>query len=47
MNIEKGEEIVGGWATPKIPQVGSYKLLAKQRTDGKIEWRILSSARTG
>ena len=38
MNLEKGEEIVGGWATPKIPQVGIYKLLAKQRRDGIIEW---------
>ena len=38
MNVEKGEEIVGGWATPHIPQVGSYKLLAKKRKDGVIEW---------
>jgi len=38
MNVEQGEEIIGGWATPKIPQVGCYKLLAKQCRDGKIEW---------
>ena len=38
MNVEKGEVIVGGWATPRIPQVGSYKLLAKKRQDGVIEW---------
>ena len=38
MNVEKGEEIIGGWVTPKIPQVGIYKLLAKQRLDGNIEW---------
>lgn len=38
MNVEKGEEIVGGWATPHIPQVGSYKLLVKKRKDGVIEW---------
>ena len=38
MNVEKGEEIVGGWATPHIPQVGVYKLLAKKRQDGVIEW---------
>jgi len=38
MNLEKGEEFVGGWATPKIPQVGIYKLLAKQRQDGVVEW---------
>ena len=38
MNVEKGEEIVGGWATPHIPQVGLYKLLAKRKADGIIEW---------
>ncbi len=38
MTIEKGEEIIGGWATPKIPRIGSYKLLAKQRRDGANEW---------
>lgn len=38
MNVEKGEQIVGGWASARIPQVGVYKLLAKQRKDGIIEW---------
>jgi len=38
MNLEDGEEIVGGWVTAPIPQVGIYKLLAKQRADGVIEW---------
>jgi hypothetical protein len=38
MNMEEGEEILGGWATPPIPQVGVYKLLAKKKTDGTIEW---------
>jgi hypothetical protein len=38
MNVNKGEEIVGGWATAHIPQVGIYKLLAKKRKDGVIEW---------
>ena len=38
MNIEKGEELFGGWATPPIPQVGIYKLLAKKKVDGTIEW---------
>ncbi len=38
MNIEKGEELFGGWATPSIPQVGIYKLLAKKKADGTIEW---------
>ena len=38
MSIEKGEELFGGWATPSIPQVGIYKLLAKKKADGTIEW---------
>jgi hypothetical protein len=38
MNVDKGEEIVGGWASAHIPQVGVYKLLAKKRVDGVIEW---------
>lgn len=38
MNIDKGEEIVGGWASGHIPQVGIYKFIAKKRTDGVIEW---------
>lgn len=38
MNIEKGEEFFGGWATPPIPQVGIYKLLAKKKADGTIDW---------
>lgn len=38
MNVDEGEEIVGGWVTPHIPQVGVYKLLAKKRKDGIIEW---------
>jgi hypothetical protein len=38
MRVEKGEEIFGGWATAPIPQVGIYKLLAKTKTDGTIEW---------
>ncbi|MGC1378865.1 MAG: hypothetical protein WA821_21720 [Anaerolineales bacterium] len=38
MNVDKGEEIVGGWATPHIPQVGIYKLLAKKKKNNTIEW---------
>jgi hypothetical protein len=38
MNVDGGEEIVGGWATAHIPEVGVYKLLAKKRKDGVIEW---------
>ena len=38
LSIEKGEEIFGGWATASIPHVGIYKLLAKKKADGTIEW---------
>lgn len=38
MNVDKGEEIAGIWATPQIPEIGVYKLMAKKRIDGKIEW---------
>ena len=38
MNIDEGEEIVGGWASAYISQVGLYKLLAKKRKNGVIEW---------
>ena len=38
MSLDKGEEIAGMWATPQIPGSGVYKLVAKKRLDGKIEW---------
>jgi hypothetical protein len=38
MTIEEGEEILAGRATAHIPQVGVYKLLAKKKADGTIEW---------
>jgi len=38
LSIEKGEEIFDGWATAHIPQVGIYKLLAKKKADGTMEW---------
>jgi hypothetical protein len=38
MNIEKGEEIAGGWATIHIPEIGIYKLIAKKKRDGSFEW---------
>jgi len=47
MNIDKGEEIVGGWATQRIPQVGVYKLLVKKRKDGKMEWAHFIQRDTG
>ena len=38
MNVDKGEEIAGLWATPQIPQIGVYKLVVKKRVDGIYEW---------
>ena len=38
MTIEEGEEVFAGRATEHIPQVGLYKLLAKKKVDGTIEW---------
>lgn len=38
MNIEEGEEILAGRGTAHIQQVGMYKLLAKKKADGTIEW---------
>lgn len=38
MNVDEGEEIAGGWASPHIPQFGIYKLLAKKKRDGSFEW---------
>jgi hypothetical protein len=38
LNVDEGDEIVGGWITPKIPEVGAYKLLVVKRKNGKYEW---------
>jgi hypothetical protein len=38
MNMEQGEEIAGLWVTLPVPQIGTYKLLAKQKRDGTCEW---------
>ncbi|MBK5274607.1 MAG: hypothetical protein JJE30_06110 [Desulfuromonadales bacterium] len=38
MTFEKGEEIFAGYTTEHIQQVGIYKLLAKQKLDGTIDW---------
>jgi hypothetical protein len=38
MSVDKGEEIVGTWTTPVVPEIGFYKLLAKQTVDGRCEW---------
>ena len=41
MTLNQGENIAGMWATPLIPGTGFYKLFAKQKTDGTIEWAHL------
>jgi hypothetical protein len=38
MNVDEGETIAGMWASPRIPQIGVYKLTAKKRKDGTYEW---------
>jgi len=38
MNIDEGEEIAGMWVTPHVPKIGIYKLLAKKKKDGTVEW---------
>ena len=46
MNIAEGEELFGGWATPSIPQVGIYKLLAKKKADAPLSGCTSSSGTT-
>ena len=38
MNLEKGEQILCGWTSAHIPQVGGYNLRARKRRDSAIEW---------
>jgi len=38
MAVDKGEEVAGVWASPAVPGVGFYKLLAKRLADGRCEW---------
>ena len=38
MNVDEGEEVLGGYVTPHIPQIGMYKLIAKKKKDGTCEW---------
>ena len=38
MNVEEGEEVLGAYVTPHVPQIGIYKLLAKKKKNGKCEW---------
>ena len=47
MTLDEGEDIVGMWVTPLIPETGFYKLIAKQKTDGTIEWAPLLQREDG
>jgi hypothetical protein len=38
MSVERGETIAGIWIAPEVPQVGTYKLVAKQTLSGSCEW---------
>jgi hypothetical protein len=38
MSVERGETIAGIWVAPEIPEVGIYKLVAKQTLKGNCEW---------
>jgi hypothetical protein len=38
MNVDEGEEVLGAYVTPHVPQIGIYKLLAKKKKDGTCEW---------
>jgi hypothetical protein len=38
MSIERGERIAGIWIAPEIPEIGIYKLVAKQTLTGNCEW---------
>jgi hypothetical protein len=47
LNIDKGEEILAGYVTAAIPQVGKYKLLVKRKVDGTIDWAHFVERDTG
>ena len=38
MSVERGEKIAGVWVAPSISDVGTYKLVAKQKSNGSCEW---------
>jgi hypothetical protein len=38
MSVERGETIAGIWIAPEIPEIGIYKLVAKQTVNGSCEW---------
>lgn len=38
MSVEHGEAIAGIWVAPEVPEIGVYKLVAKQTAKGNCEW---------
>ena len=46
MNVEEGEEVLGGYVTPHIPQIGIYKLLAKKKRTAPANGHISSNGMT-
>jgi len=38
MEVKKGERIAGAWVSDAIPEIGIYKLIAKEKRDGTCEW---------
>jgi hypothetical protein len=38
MSVERGETVAGIWIAPEIPEIGIYKLVAKQTANGSCEW---------
>ena len=38
ISVERGETIAGIWVAPPITGIGTYKLVAKQKSNGSCEW---------
>lgn len=47
MRVEKGEVIVASLISGHIEGTGRYKLLAKKKTDGVIEWAHFTERDSG
>lgn len=38
MEVKIGESIAGMWVSNAVPEIGIYKLIAKEKSDGSCEW---------
>jgi len=38
MEIKEGESIAGAWVSNDVPEIGIYKLIAKEKRDGTCDW---------